>query len=139
MGAGMPSEQMGNGIAKPNPYVIVETERGRDGGPVKQDVVYKYPKSKIFVGGLDFRLTNEELKQHFSDFGEIESAVILKDINTGQSRGFGFVTFCDEAVAQDLILNVHSTTINGRKVDIKSAEPKQRDSSQPPPVIPRRS
>lgn len=136
LNSGMAQEQGGN-IQKPNPYVIVETEKN-GGGHQKQEVVFKYPKSKIFVGGLDFRLTNEELKQHFSEFGEIESAVILKDINTGQSRGFGFVTFKDEAVAQDLILNVHYTTINGRKVDIKSAEPKQRDSSQPAPVIPRR-
>jgi RNA recognition motif-containing protein len=56
--------------------------------------------------------------------GTVESAVILKDINTGQSRGFGFVTFKDEATAQDLIQNLHVTNINGRKVDIKSAEPK---------------
>lgn len=116
-------------VAKPNPYVIVETEKGKDGNQEKKEVVFKYPKSKIFVGGLDFRLTNEELKQHFSEFGEIESAVILKDINTGQSRGFGFVTFKSEAVAQDLILNLQHTTINGRKVDIRSAEPKQKDSS----------
>lgn len=97
-------------INKPNPYVIVETDANAAGGQHtghgKKDVVFKYPKSKIFVGGLDFRLTNEELKQHFSEFGEIESAVILKDINTGQSRGFGFVTFRDEAVAQDLIINM---------------------------------
>lgn len=64
------------------------------------------------------------MKQHFLQHGEIESAVILKDINTGQSRGFGFVTFKDEAVAQDLIQNLHVTNIAGRKVDIKSAEPK---------------
>lgn len=88
-------------VAKPNPYVIVETDFANQSE--KKEIVFKYPKSKIFVGGLDFRLTNEELKQHFSEYGEIESAVILKDINTGSSRGFGFVTFKDEAVAQDLI------------------------------------
>ena len=86
-------------VTKPNPYVLVE------GGREKKEVIFKYPKSKIFVGGLDFKLTNEDLKQHFLQFGEIESAVILKDINTGQSRGFGFVTFKEEDVAQDLIQN----------------------------------
>lgn len=109
-------------VNKPNPYVIVE--QGANKVRDNKEVIFKYPKSKIFVGGLDFRLTNEELKQHFVQFGEIDSAVILKDINTGQSRGFGFVTFKDEAVAQDLILNLQVTTVNGRKVDIKSAEPK---------------
>jgi cold-inducible RNA-binding protein len=55
---------------------------------------------------LDFKLTNQDLQQHFSQYGAIESAVILKNINNGQSRGFGFVTFKDEAVAQDLIQNM---------------------------------
>lgn len=68
--------------------------------------MFEYPKSKIFVGGLDFKLNNDELRQHFLHYGAIESAVILKDINTGQSRGFGFVTFKEEAVAQNLIQNI---------------------------------
>ena len=124
------------GVSKPNPYVIVEK---RDDNPTdKSEVRFKYPKSKIFVGGLDFKLTNEDLQQHFQQYGEIESAVILKDINTGQSRGFGFVTFKEEAVAQRLILDVGTTNICGRKVDIKSAEPKQSNSNQPAPVIPKR-
>ena len=65
-------------INKPNPYVIVETneveEDGSDPaglkGPnnensSKKEVKFSYPKSKIFVGGLDFKVTNDELKQHF--------------------------------------------------------------------------
>lgn len=49
------------GVSKPNPYVIVDTDKaGQNEG--KKEIVFKYPKSKIFVGGLDFRLTNEELK-----------------------------------------------------------------------------
>jgi RNA recognition motif-containing protein len=118
-------------VNKPNPYVIVETKdelddaHRNDPKEKPKEVVYKYPKSKIFVGGLDFKLTNQDLQQHFSQYGAIESAVILKNINNGQSRGFGFVTFKDEAVAQDLIQNMQTTNIFGRKVDIKSAEPKQ--------------
>lgn len=74
--------------------MIVEKKADEEqGGIEKKEVIFKYPKSKIFVGGLDFKLTNEDLKQHFMQYGNIESAVILKDINTGQSRGFGFVTF----------------------------------------------
>ena len=79
-------------VTKPNPYVTAKKKGDKE-------VVFEYPKSKIFVGGLDFKLQNEDLKQHFLQHGAIESAVILKDINTGQSRGFGFVTFKDEAVA----------------------------------------
>lgn len=46
-------------IQKPNPYVIAETKQANDG---EIDVKFKYPKTKIFVGGLDFKLTVEELK-----------------------------------------------------------------------------
>lgn len=111
-------------VTKPNPYVIAEQVDESQGYQQKKEVVFKYPRSKIFVGGLDFKLTNEDLKQHFLQFGPIESAVILKDINTGQSRGFGFVTFVDESVADNLVNNIRTTTIFGRKVDINSSTPK---------------
>ncbi len=48
-----------------------------------KDVKFSYPKSKIFVGGLDFKLTNEELREHFNQFGEVVDAIILKDIYNG--------------------------------------------------------
>lgn len=76
------------------------------------------------MGGLDFKLTVEELRGHFVQYGDVVDACILKDIYTGQSRGFGFVTFKDEDVAQNLINNIMVTTINGRKADIKKAEVK---------------
>lgn len=85
-------------IQKPNPYVIAEA-RTSEKEPGAIDVTFKYPKSKIFVGGLDFKLGVDELRQHFQQYGEVVDAVILKDIYTGQSRGFGFVIFKDEDVA----------------------------------------
>ncbi len=56
-------------------------------------------RRKIFVGGLDFKLSQEELSQHFSQFGRVSEAIILRDMNTQASRGFGFVSFEDEQVA----------------------------------------
>lgn len=64
-------------------------------------------------------------------FGDVQDAIILKDIYTGSSRGFGFVTFTSESVAQDLIKNNPVTEINGRRVDIKKAEPKDKNSNTP--------
>jgi len=91
----------------------------------------------VFVGGLDFNLTSEELKDHFQkNFGEVQDAIILKDIYTGKSRGFGFVTFKDESVAQKLVNEVTVTEINKRKIDIKKAEPKTPNSYQPIPGKP---
>ena len=78
------------------------------------------------MGGLDFELTVDELKAHFMQFGEVIDACILNDRNTGKSRGFGFVTFRDESVAQNLITNIMVTEIRGRRADIKTAEPKSQ-------------
>lgn len=54
-------------IVKPNPYVGYQIKEGSDDGDKngKKEVIFTYPKSKIFVGGLDFKLQNEDLKQHF--------------------------------------------------------------------------
>ena len=78
-------------------------------------------------------MTSEELKDHFMQFGDVQDAIILKDIFTGQSRGFGFVTFTEESVAQNLIRHNPVTEINGRRVDIKKAEPKEKGSGPPVP------
>jgi hypothetical protein len=59
---GRPMGGMQTGIPKPNPYVIAETKRGDE---QNTEVTFKYPRSKIFVGGLDFKLTVDELRQHF--------------------------------------------------------------------------
>ena len=123
----------GQQIQKPNPYVQVVQKDGMGAtDDPKDSVKFTYPKSKIFVGGLDFKLTSEELKEHFCQFGEVHDAIILKDIYTGSSRGFGFVTFTNESVAQDLIKNNPVTEINGRRVDIKKAEPKDKSTPSGP-------
>jgi len=83
--------------------VICEQKEGNfaeDNPDSREKIEFKYPNSKIFVGGLDFKLTNQELKEHFSQFGGVMDAIILKDIFTGQSRGFGFVTVQDDAAAE---------------------------------------
>jgi RNA recognition motif-containing protein len=104
--------------------VICETDQ-------KDTVKFCYPKSKIFVGGLDFKLTNEELKEHFTQFGEVTDAIILKDIYNGQSRGFGFVSFKEEDRADWLVRCHPITEINGRRVDIKKAVVKQGGNGLP--------
>ena len=78
--------------------MVVEHSGGTD-----EEVTFKYPENKIFVGGLDFKLTSDELAEHFTKYGEVQQAVILNNKFTGQSRGFGFVYFKDTDVAQKLI------------------------------------
>jgi len=50
--------------------------------------------SKVFVGGLDYGLTEDDFRKHFeNNFGQVKAAQIVRDANSGQSKGFGFVTF----------------------------------------------
>jgi len=82
--------------------------------------------SKIFVGGLSWETADETFKEFFSKFGEIEEAIIMRDKATGNSRGFGFVTYTDPA-ALDQVLS-GELELEGRKVDVKAAVP--RDTVQ---------
>lgn len=84
------------------------------------------PGSKIFVGGLSWETTDEVFKDFFSKFGEIEESIIMRDKATGNSRGFGFVTFTDPS-ALDQVLS-GELELEGRKVDCKAAVP--RDAVQ---------
>ena len=51
--------------------------------------------TKLFVGGLPYQTTDASLRQFFERFGEIEEAVVIKDRETGKSKGYGFVTMSD--------------------------------------------
>jgi RNA recognition motif-containing protein len=63
-------------------------------------------RDRIFVGGLDFSLKESDLRQHFSRYGEVRDVEIVRDPNSGASRGFGFITFRDDRVAERLITEV---------------------------------
>lgn len=88
---------------------------------------------KVFVGGIEGTVTTEELKDFFQGYGDVKEAVVLRNITTNASRGFGFVTFEDSRVADNLIKN-NNCVLKGKRMDIKPAEPK--DSSNPRPQQP---
>lgn len=56
-------------------------------------------RDKVFVGGLDYALTDQDFMGHFEQFGTVKDAQIVRDPTSGQSRGFGFVTYIDANVA----------------------------------------
>ncbi|KAI6646090.1 RNA-binding protein Musashi-like protein Rbp6-like [Oopsacas minuta] len=83
--------------------------------------------SKIFVGGLPYSTSDDELNRVFSRFGEISEVVVMKYSLTKRSRGFGFVTFAD-AASVDRVLNEHERepiVLNRKKIDPKRAIPKK--------------
>lgn len=78
---------------------------------------------KIFVGGIEGSVSTEELRDYFSGFGRVKEAVVLRNMDTNQSRGFGFVTFEDEDVAENLVRE-NNFVLKGKNMDVKRAEPK---------------
>lgn len=80
---------------------------------------------KIFVGGLNPEVTENEFREYFSKFGGVKDAVIMFDRNTNRSRGFGFVTFEDEA-GVEAVIQTKEHELAGKWMDVKRAEP--RDS-----------
>ncbi|BBN00286.1 heterogeneous nuclear ribonucleoprotein A1/A3 [Marchantia polymorpha subsp. ruderalis] len=82
---------------------------------------------KIFIGGLSWDTSTDNLTSHFKKYGEITDAVIMKDRNTGHPRGFGFVTFADPLVCDRVVQDKH--VIDGRTVEAKKSVPRENMAS----------
>ncbi|XP_028672469.1 DAZ-associated protein 1 isoform X5 [Erpetoichthys calabaricus] len=78
---------------------------------------------KLFVGGLDWSTTQETLRNYFSQYGEVVDCVIMKDKNTNQSRGFGFVKFKDPNCVRT-VLDSKPHSLDGRNIDPKPCTPR---------------
>jgi cold-inducible RNA-binding protein len=78
---------------------------------------------KLFVGGLPFSMTDDKLKELFVSYGEISEAVVIKDKFSGRSKGFGFVTFSDDAAAEKAVSEMNGKDLEGRKITVNEARP----------------
>ena len=74
---------------------------------------------KIFVGGLDYNVTEPEMREYFEKYGSVTSVQIMIDRNTFRSRGFGFVTMEHPEAADIVVVNTH--TVGGKQVEVKKA------------------
>jgi RNA recognition motif-containing protein len=79
---------------------------------------------KLFVGGLPYRTTGDELKDAFSKAGEVATASIVTDRETGRSRGFGFVEMADDSGASAAIEMWNGKEFDGRTLTVSEARPK---------------
>lgn len=84
---------------------------------------------KLFVGNLSWNVGDEELTQLFAAHGEVQSARVISDRDTGRSRGFGFVEI-DAPNAADVIRATDGQEIDGRNVRVNEAEDKDRGGSR---------
>lgn len=83
---------------------------------------------KLYVGNLNFNLTDHELEDAFSGFGEIVSASVVRDRYDNRSKGFGFVEFAQEADAQKAREAMDGKEFNGRTLRVDEAKDRGRSS-----------
>ncbi len=85
---------------------------------------------KLFVGGLNWKTTDEGLRQAFARFGEITEAKVITDRETGRSRGFGFVTFVQAESAENAISEMDGAQLEGRTIKVNPAEDRPRSGGR---------
>lgn len=78
---------------------------------------------KLYVGGLPYKTSNDELKAHFEQAGAVSSAVIIMDKMTGRSKGFGFVEFENDGDADKAVSMFHGQDFDGRNLTVNEARP----------------
>ena len=79
--------------------------------------------TKLYVGGLPYSTTEDALREHFAQAGEVVSAVIIMDKMSGRSKGFGFVEMANDADAQKAISMFNDQDFGGRKLTVNEARP----------------
>jgi RNA recognition motif-containing protein len=81
--------------------------------------------TKLYVGNLAYSVTNEDLEGLFSQAGKVDSAVVVVDKFSGQSRGFGFVEMADSNDAARAIEEFNETELKGRNIRVNEARPRE--------------
>lgn len=78
----------------------------------------------MYVSNLNFNVDNDQLKNLFEPFGQVNSAKVIMDRTTGRSRGFGFVEMNNDAEADLAIKSLHQKEIGGRAISVSEARAK---------------
>jgi RNA recognition motif-containing protein len=81
--------------------------------------------SKIYVGNLNYRTTEDTLRTHFEQFGEVASVSIIVDRYSGQSKGFGFVEMSNPSDASAAIEALNGRELDGRQLRVNEANPRE--------------
>ena len=81
---------------------------------------------KLFIGGLSFSTSSERLREAFAAAGQVESATVVTDRDTGRSRGFGFVEMATSEEAEQAISQFNGKDLDGRQLRVEKAAPGTR-------------
>jgi len=78
----------------------------------------------IYVGNLDYNINEDELRGAFETYGQVDNVTIMRDRDTGQPRGFGFVEMANDEEAEKAIAGTNGTQLGGRNINVNEARPK---------------
>ncbi len=84
---------------------------------------------KLYVGGLAYAVTDKDLEEIFAAIGKVDSAVVIKDRDSGQSKGFGFVEMSNDDEAQKAIQEMNGKEVSGRSLTVNEARPQEPRSN----------
>ena len=79
----------------------------------------------IYIGNLAYTVTEDDLREAFSEFGQVDSASIINDKFSGRSKGFGFVDMPHESEAREAIESMNEKDLNGRTIKDNEAKPRE--------------
>ena len=79
----------------------------------------------LYISNLSYNISDEDLRQLFADYGEITSAKVIMDRETGRSRGFGFVELSDDELAKKAIEELNQASYEGKVINITEARPRE--------------
>jgi RNA recognition motif-containing protein len=83
---------------------------------------------KLYVGNLSYNVTSSSLEEMFSKFGEVRSAQVVQDRDTGRSKGFGFVEMANDNAAVEAIQSLNEQEHDGRALTVNEARPREERS-----------
>ncbi len=81
--------------------------------------------SKLYVGNLAYSVSNEDLRELFAQVGEVQSATVITDKFSGQSKGFGFVEMTTSEEAANAISQFNDSELKGRNIKVNEAKPRE--------------
>lgn len=84
---------------------------------------------KLYIGGLAYSITDQELEALCAEFGQVTSATVIKDRDSGQSKGFGFVEMADSTEAQRAVEALNGKDFSGRSLTVNEARPQEDRNS----------
>ncbi len=87
---------------------------------------------KIYVGNLSYNTTEDELRDYFSQFGNIEDIKLIIDFNTGRSKGFGFITYGSTQDCESAVATANGVELSGRKLKVNVARDEDRSGGRGP-------